>query len=98
MELCRRQGLDPNAVLPDIYPRVFIDPAAGAVHDAVPGMPPALAPAPPSAGEPGYLPPTFYEALRDGRVVVAEKIYRRVTGAGLKDAARVVREMSQRQR
>jgi Ribosomal protein L7/L12 C-terminal domain len=58
------------------------------VFDAVPQPAFGSASPPPAAG-PSF-PPAFAEALRRGRLIEAIKIYRQVTGLGLKDAKEAV--------
>lgn len=69
-------------------------PAPGGPQDAVPG---AFA-APGSGGADPGLPPEFYTALENNKLIQAIKIYREVTHVGLKEAKDRVEEMTGRRR
>jgi hypothetical protein len=60
---------------------------------AIPGDPGMPLGAQPQYADP-RLPPEFYVALQSGRMINAIKIYREVTGAGLKDAKDQVEAMA----
>lgn len=72
--LCRHLELDPDALL-------GAPTGSGAIADAVP---PGY-PAPTRPGGPA-LPAEFYALVRQGRKIQAIKIYRQLTGVGLKEA------------
>lgn len=61
--------------------------APGEPQDMMIGMPgdPAYPLGQPQYGDP-QLPPSFYEALQKNKLIQAIKIYREVTGVGLKEA------------
>ena len=71
--LCRHLDLDPDLLLGA--------PPAAAVTDAVPpGYPAAARPGAPA------LPEEFFALLRKGKKIQAIKMYRELTGVGLKEA------------
>jgi hypothetical protein len=72
--LCRHLDLDPDALL-------GAPAAGGPVMDAVP----AGYPAPARPGAPA-LPEEFYALVRKGKKIQAIKMYRELTGVGLKEA------------
>jgi len=69
--------------------------APGEPQDMMIGTPgdPADYPGSPQYADP-RLPPTFYDALQKGKMIVAIKIYREVTGVGLKEAKDQVEAMA----
>ena len=69
-------------------------PPPGGPQDAVPGAFAASV----SGGADPRLPPEFYTALQNNRLIVAIKIYREVTGVGLKEAKDRVDEMTGRRK
>ena len=58
-------------------------PAPAGPQDFVPGDVPGSLPGQPTDPR---LPPTFYEAVQQGKMINAIKIYREITGVGLKEA------------
>ncbi|WP_034264676.1 ribosomal protein bL12 [Actinospica robiniae] len=75
--LCRHLELDPDLLLGA--------PPAAAVTDAVPsGYPAATRPGAPA------LPEEFYALIRKGKKIQAIKLYRDLTGVGLKEAKNFV--------
>jgi hypothetical protein len=85
--LYQHLGLNPDDGGPLGAPTAWGEPA-----DAVPGAVPP--PYSPFSGIP--LPPAFDEAIRQGKLINAIKIYRQVTGAGLKEAKEACEEISRR--
>ena len=78
-QLYRHLGLNPD--MTDAPPAPF----AGAPTPAAFGQP--ATPANPAAYSAGpVFPPSFADALRRGKMIEAIKIYREVTGVGLKEA------------
>lgn len=75
--LCRHLGIDPDSGL--LPPPAGLRPPVGASgpQDAVPGGVPG--------GDP-RLPREFYELITRNKKIQAIKMYREVTGVGLKDA------------
>ena len=97
--LCRHLGLNgtegympPSPLLPP-PPSPFPSPQPpGGPQDAVPGGFAAAG----SGGADPRLPAEFYTALQNNRLIVAIKIYREVTGVGLKEAKDRVEEIAGR--
>jgi len=72
-------------------PAPFLPPphAPGEPQDSVPGRPQLSDP---------RLPPSFFIALQSGKMINAIKIYREVTGVGLKEAKEYVDALAGRQK
>jgi Ribosomal protein L7/L12 C-terminal domain len=70
-------------------------PVPGEPQDMVVGYPgdPGILPGPPQYADP-RLPPEFYAALQSGKMINAIKVYREVTGVGLKEAKDQVEAMA----
>lgn len=86
--LYQHLGLNPDGDGPLGAPPAWGQP----INDAVPGA--ASAPYSPYANLP--LPPSFDEAIRQGKLIAAIKIYRQVTGADLKEAKETCEEIARR--
>jgi hypothetical protein len=90
--LCRHLGL--NGTEKYMPPPPLLPPPPGGPEDFVPGARPAAVP---GAQDP-RLPPAFFTALENQKLIQAIKIYREATGAGLKEAKDRVDEMAGRRK
>lgn len=86
--LYQHLGLNPDDDGPFGAPPAWGQP----INDAVPGAAPQAYS--PYSGIP--LPPAFDEAIRQGKIINAIKIYRQVTGAGLKEAKDACEDIARR--
>lgn len=78
--LCRHLELNPDLLLGT---QATLPPIADAIPPGYPS--PAPAPAPARPGGP-VLPPEFYALIQQNRKIQAIKMYRELTGVGLKEA------------
>jgi len=83
--LCRHLELNPDLLLGT---QVSLPPIADAVPPGYSAAAPAAAAAAAAAAWPGgpVLPPEFYALVRQNRKIQAIKMYRQLTGVGLKEA------------
>jgi len=76
----------------------FVPPASFLPPPHVPGEPQDSVPGQPQTTIDPRLPPSFHIALQSGRTISAIKIYREVTGVGLKEAKDYVEALEGRQK
>jgi hypothetical protein len=92
--LLQHLGIDPEVAAGQPGGSTFGSP--GDIFGAVPGSPPAFgtaAPAAPAAASGGY-PPELLDAIQQGKLINAIKIYRGLTGASLSEAKSAVEKIA----